>query len=392
MRILVTAEPSYGHINPVLPLARAARHAGHDVVVATGAELLDHVRRHGLPVWLVGRSRAEVDARFRAANPDLDELGFEQRILRMADGLFVEAAADRIPDLLARTAEWHPDVVISETSELAGAITAARTGARHVVHGVSLPPSRSIWDAAFAPGYARLCRSWELPDRLLDAVYLDIWPASLAVAGPPAWSRARPLRPVGGPAAPEQRLPWGELPHAKTVHLTLGTIFSDTPGVLETAVAGLRELPVNLIVTVGPQGDPARFGPLPPHVVVERYVPHELLLPRCDLLVDHAGAGVLLSGFGHGVPQLLLPQGLDQFGNAEAAERAGAALTITELSAEAVADAAQRLLDEPGFTAAARSLQAEIAAMPSAEQVVAELPGFDNGFRGPRGRRRLGGC
>jgi hypothetical protein len=24
----------------------------------------------------------------------------------MADGLFVEAAADRIPDLLARTAEW----------------------------------------------------------------------------------------------------------------------------------------------------------------------------------------------------------------------------------------------------------------------------------------------
>jgi UDP:flavonoid glycosyltransferase YjiC (YdhE family) len=108
-------------------------------------------------------------------------------------------------------------------------------------------------------------------------------------------------------------------------------------------------------------------------VVVERYVPHELLLPRCDLLVDHAGAGVLLSGFGHGVPQLLLPQGLDQFGNAEAAERAGAALTITELSAEVVADAAQRLLDEPGFTAAARALQAEIAAMPSAEQVAAAL-------------------
>ena len=72
MRILVTAEPSYGHINPVLPLARAARDAGHDVVVATGAELLDHVRRHGLPVWPVGRSRAEVDARFRAAHPDLD--------------------------------------------------------------------------------------------------------------------------------------------------------------------------------------------------------------------------------------------------------------------------------------------------------------------------------
>jgi UDP:flavonoid glycosyltransferase YjiC (YdhE family) len=98
MRILVTAEPSHGHINPVRPLARA--------VVATWAELLDHVRRHGLPVGPVSRSRAEVDDRFRAANPGLDGLGFEQRILRMADGLVVEAAADRIPDLLARTAEW----------------------------------------------------------------------------------------------------------------------------------------------------------------------------------------------------------------------------------------------------------------------------------------------
>ena len=368
----MTAEPSFGHVNPVLPLARAAQRAGHDVVVATGAELTDHVRRHGLPVWQVGRSRADVDARFRAANPDLDRLGFEERVARMADGLFVQAADDRIPDLLARTAEWRPDVVISETGELAGAVVAARTGARHVVHGVSTPPPRSLWDATFGAGYARLCRSWEVPDRLLDAVYLDIWPKSLA-AEPCVWPRTQPLRPVGGPAAPGQRLPWDDLPHAKTVHLTLGTIFADAPGVLEAAVAGLRELQANLVVTVGPHGDPARFGPQPPHVVVERYVPHELLLPACDLLVDHAGAGILLAGFRHGLPQLLLPQGIDQFGNAEAAERAGAGLALTEVTAEAVAGAAQRLLDELGFAAAARAVQDDIAAMPSADETVALL-------------------
>jgi UDP:flavonoid glycosyltransferase YjiC (YdhE family) len=372
VRILMTAEPSFGHVNPVLPLARAAQRAGHDVVVATGAELTDHVRRHGLPVWQVGRSRADVDARFRAANPDLDRLGFEQRVARMADGLFVQAADDRIPDLLAPTAEWRPDVVISETGELAGAVVAARTGARHVVHGVSTPPPRPLWDATFGAGYARLCRSWGVPDRLLDALYLDIWPKSLA-AEPCVWPRTQPLRPVGGPAAPGQRLPWDDLPHAKTVHLTLGTIFADAPGVLEAAVAGLRELQANLVVTVGPHGDPARFGPQPPHVVIERYVPHELLLPACDVLVDHAGAGILLAGFRHGLPQLLLPQGIDQFGNAEAAERAGAGLALTEVTAEAVAGAAQRLLDEPGFAAAARAVQDDIAAMPSADETVALL-------------------
>jgi UDP:flavonoid glycosyltransferase YjiC (YdhE family) len=157
------------------------------------------------------------------------------------------------------------------------------------------------------------------------------------------------------------------------VHLTLGTIFADAPGVLEAAVAGLRELPVNLVVTVGPQGDPARFGPQPPHVRVERYVPHELLLPVCDLLVDHAGAGILLAGFRHGLPQLLLPQGIDQFGNADAARKAGAALSLTEVTAEAVAEAARRLLDEPGFAVAARAVQAEIADMPSADETVGLL-------------------
>ena len=108
---------------------------------------------------------------------------------------------------------------------------------------------------------------------------------------------------------------------------------------------------------------------------VERYVPHELLLPRCDLLVDHGGAGVLLSGLGHGLPQLLLPQGIDQFGNAESARKAGAALALTEVTAEAVAAAAQRLLDEPGFAAAARAVQAEIGAMPSADETVATVLG-----------------
>lgn len=62
MRILITSCPSHGHLNPVLPLASAARRAGHEVVVATGAEVISEVERRGLPALLVGPSRAEADA------------------------------------------------------------------------------------------------------------------------------------------------------------------------------------------------------------------------------------------------------------------------------------------------------------------------------------------
>ncbi len=80
MRVLLTSCPSYGHVNPMLPLARAARDAGHEVVVATGAELVPEIERHGFDTWLVGPSRAESDASFRAAHPNLETLSAEERM------------------------------------------------------------------------------------------------------------------------------------------------------------------------------------------------------------------------------------------------------------------------------------------------------------------------
>ena len=264
-----------------------------------------------------------------------------------------------------------------EVSELAGAVVAARTGARHVVQGLGLPISRPLWEATFGPGFARLCATSGVPaERLFDATYLDIWPRSLRPV-PSAWPDTRALRPVGGQSAADawdtSRL--AALPYGRTAHLTLGTLFPDAPGVLDAALGGLRELPINLVVTVGPQGDPARIGPQPPHVLVERYVPHDALLPACDLLVGHGGAGITLAGLAHGLPQLMLPRGLDQFVHADACARAGTALVVRpeELTRGAVAEAAERLLDEPEFIDAARTVADEIAAMPAAPDVVAAL-------------------
>lgn len=54
MRVLLTSGPAYGHVNPILPLAREARRAGHEVTVATGAELAPEIERRGFDTWLVG--------------------------------------------------------------------------------------------------------------------------------------------------------------------------------------------------------------------------------------------------------------------------------------------------------------------------------------------------
>jgi UDP:flavonoid glycosyltransferase YjiC (YdhE family) len=380
MRILFTSCPAYGHVNPVLPLAREARRAGHDVAIATGAELVPEIERRGFETWLVNPSRAETDASVRDAHPNLEALPAEERLRVQISAVFVDAAATRAGELVPRAQEWKPDIVVHEVTELAGALAAAHTGARHVVHGLGLMPPPDLWQVLFGSGFAQLCRVWQVPelaDGIRSATYLDICPPSLGTGGQPAWPQILPLRPAAGEPVAGERLPaaLAALPYPQTVHLTLGTIFHESPGVLETAIAGLRELPLNLVVTTGPGTDPARFGPQPPHVLVAPYISHSLLLPRCRLVVSHGGAGIMFSALAHGLPQLILPQGADQFLNATAGQAAGVALALTpdQFSAGAVAAAAERLITEPGFDVAASGVRAEIDAMPSPADVLASV-------------------
>ncbi len=380
MRILLTCCPAYGHVNTMLPLAREARRAGHEVAIATGAELVPEIERRGFDTWLVGPSRAESDASLHATYPDLEAFSPEERMQVQLSGVFVEPAAKRAVELVPRAQEWEPNIVVHEVSELAGALAAARTGARHVVHGLGLMPPAQMWKVLYGSRFARMCWEWQLPELVEGvryATYLDICPPSLRTGSEPPWPQIQPLRPAAGEPAVGERLPdaIADLPYPQTIHLTLGTIFHEAPGVLETAITGLRELPLNLVVTSGPDTNSGRFGPQPPHVLIEPYIPHSLLLPQCCLIVSHGGAGIMLGALAHGLPQLILPQGADQFMNAVACRSAGAALALTpeEFSAPAVAAAAERLITEPRFRGAAGGIQAEIDAMPHADTVLTAL-------------------
>lgn len=363
MRVLISCCPLYGHANTVLTLALAAQRAGHEVVIATGADLVPHVEKRGVPGWPVGPTHADA-----GGGRTTDWVAY-----------FIATSKSRAQDLVQRARDWAPDVVVHEETELAGAVAAAGTGARQVVHGLGLMPSIGIWQA-FGPALDRLGEPFDAPelaDAVRSATYLHVCPPALRPVQEPIWSTAQPLRPTTGAAGPGERLPdaISSLPHERTVHLTLGTVFHDAADVLATTIAGLRELPVSLVVTSGPGTDPSNFGPQPPNVLIEPYLPHALLLPRCDLVVGQGGAGIMFGALTHGLPQLVLPQGAEQFLNAEACVRAGAALALAphEVTAEAVTAAAGRLLDEPEFTAAAGAVQGEIEAMPSADEVVATL-------------------
>jgi UDP:flavonoid glycosyltransferase YjiC (YdhE family) len=95
----------------------------------------------------------------------------------------------------------------------------------------------------------------------------------------------------------------------------------------------------------------------------------------CDLFVSHGGSGALLGALSAGIPMLAIPQGADQFMNAERVVEAGFGLRLkpSEFSSEAVRRSARQLIADGQFREVARTQQAAIAEMPDPSAVVPVL-------------------
>ena len=374
--MLVGCWPAYGHLLPMLPLVRAAQRGGHEVVVSSGADLGPVLDRLGVPAHRSGVTLAESyqrlpdDTRISALPPE-EQAGFAARYL------FGAGAVDRARDLAPFVEDWSPDLVVHDTLELGSPTVAAERGIAHVTHGYGpMVPGSD----AFAAVLGATIAAAGLPDpveSVFSAPYLDICPPGLRGEVPYPWRTTVPLRPSAGEAAADgsDGPDLSGLPHDQTVYVTLGTIMNQAVGVFRAVVDGCADLPVNLVVTTGPDLDPGLIGPLPPSVLTAPYLPQAALLPHCTAVVSHAGAGTMLGALCHGLPQLCLPQGTDQPSNTAALVPTGAALALQpdETTADAVAAAMSRLLEEDSFRTAAVRLRAEIEAMPTADEVLADL-------------------
>lgn len=381
MRVLVSTTGDHGHVFPLVPLARALRDAGHEVLWATRADAGALVAAAGLPTAAAGLDgpplRALVGGLVRRAG----ELPPVERAAFMFPSLFGAGYAPPMAaDLLPLARDWRPDLLLHEQGELAAPLVGAVLGVPTAMQsfGGAVP-------AAFvAEAGRRLAGLWAEQGRQVPpyagcfgGTFLDICPAAVQPVPLDHVGARQALRPVpyAGPEAPlPAGLDGGGDGAGPLVHLTLGTISRD-PAPLRAAIDALADLPGRLLVTVGPQGDPASLGPQPAHVVVERWVAQTLVYPRCDVVVSHGGSGTFLGALAHGLPQLCLPQAADQFRNAGAGVRAGAALALLpgEADPAAIRTAVGRLLGEPSFRVAARAIAADIAAMPAPAEVVGIL-------------------
>jgi UDP:flavonoid glycosyltransferase YjiC (YdhE family) len=369
MRILFTFDGNRGHLDPLIPIARAAMAAGHAVAFA------------GRP-WMV---------------PKVELLGFACFAAGLDDGLIPQPAPlrpfdlarevpwgsrkprARIADLLPVLKQWRPDLVVWEETDIAGGIVAERLGLLHV--SVVVSASGSFFRPEVVRSAVRELRA-ELglpPDPHLEMLsrYLVLAPVPPSFRDPdfPLPRTGSPIQPAALDASRDDDLPaWiHDLPPRPTLYFTLGSVFPLESGdVFARVVAGVRELPVTLIVSVGDEFDPGDVGPQPPNVWVERWIPQVPLLSRCDIVICHGGSGTVIGALAHGLPLVVIPIGADQPANAARCEALGVGRVLDPIGAtqDEARDAVQTVLSEPSYRESAGRLEREALALPGPREAV----------------------
>jgi UDP:flavonoid glycosyltransferase YjiC (YdhE family) len=356
VKIVFAGLPAYGHLYPMLPLAQACVAAGHDVTVATGERFLDSLPVPTAPGIMAGVGLHEVEQETAGNHPTLAGADFAVYMFGETTARLVE------PELRALFERDRPDLVVHEVTNVGAAVAADRFGIRAVCFGLGLwnPLLANVYELAGA-------------DPAVPGGYLDPMPPS--VQNPvPLPAHRLPIRSVAwAPPAPVPA--WLTSSPRRRVYVTLGTVSFGAVDVLRRAVLATAAHDVDVLVAAGPDGDPTLLGELPDNVHVEKFVSQAEVLRHVDLVVHHGGAGTMLGTLAEGLPQLILPQGADQPYNAMAIERAGAGRSLTNdtQTHETLTTAVAALLAEGPERLAAKQIAAEIAAMPTPEEVTTTL-------------------
>ena len=374
MRTVLVSHDAGGTIPPMLAIGSALLARGHDVTVVGQPSI---------------RSRAETaGAGFVAFSglPDYDRGRSLEEQLELAG----EAITGRGPgdDLLAVAADAGADLVVVDCN-LAGAAAAAETLAcpsallLHSMYRTFVDVWFGTYWPFMEPGINETrrahgldpCASWPdlfaRHDRLIAAVPA-VFDAPAPTPPPGSLRHFGFLLPAD--AAPADHGPLlDEDDDRPLVLVSLSTTYQHQEALLGTILAALADLPVRALLTTGDAIGDADLTP-PDNVLVRGFVPHQLVLPRTDVVLTHGGLGTIAGALGHGVPLVCTPIARDQPLNAQRVAEVGAGLDVgTAPAAPAIASAIERVLSEPAYREAAATIAAASGESGGAAAAAADL-------------------
>jgi UDP:flavonoid glycosyltransferase YjiC (YdhE family) len=373
-RILLGAFGDPGHAFPMIALGLALVARGHEVTLQTWRRWQEHVEAEGMSFAPAPEYQV-----FPNGPEPLD---------------FYEAVVHATLDTRPLLDELEPEIVVADILTLAPALAAELAGvpcATLIPHvyphsgpdfpiyslGARMPATmlgRAMWRAVHGPverGLERgrrelndtrgrlglpelehvhggISRELALVATFPQLEYPREWPDHVHVVGPMMWEP--PASDVEPPRAPGG----ADLP---LVLVAPSTAQDSEHRLLNAALEGLADAPVRVLATYN-----RRLPPLPLRVpenarVVE-WLSYSRTMPRCDLVVCHAGHGTLVRALACGCPVVAAPAAGDMNENAARVDWAGAGVRLPRrfISPRVVRLAVERALADETMGARAGEL------------------------------------
>ncbi|MEU2283762.1 activator-dependent family glycosyltransferase [Streptomyces sp. NPDC013178] len=419
MRVLFTIFPATAHLYPVVPLAWALQSAGHEVVVASHAGVMDpgvieNIGKAGLTAVPLGTADELPEAlgpHTGDTEPDRPSLGFDAhepeetsswRTTRaILTGMFrlyypepAQPGAPRpvLDKLVDFARAWRPDLVLWDPLVFPAPIAAQVSGAAHarlmwgtdnvaVIHERTkrelADPGSELTEHPWLAWFGPVLEKYGL--EFSDEMVLGQWTLDL--------TQSRMRAPLDLTHIPVRRVPYtGAAPLPDWLHsrperprvvLSLGVsrrrIFGKFSGFpMREFFDSVSDLDIEVVATLNSQQLDA-VGTLPGNVRAVEYVPLNQVLPTSSAIIHHGGGGTFASAVAFQVPQLVMPLVMwDEMVTARYVADMGAGLVADPdaLDVPGLRKQLVQLLEEPSFQLGARRLYEEMLAAPAPKDVV----------------------
>ncbi|GAA1162499.1 UDP:flavonoid glycosyltransferase YjiC (YdhE family) [Kitasatospora gansuensis] len=375
MRILFTGPAAPTHVFPMVPTAQALRAAGHEVLFASPSPM-DQLRQAGFPIVEIGDGRPLRDSfvatsgeQPRYARPDLTQ----DQIIDVAAAAFAHASRATVDGLLATASEWGADLLIHDSCLASAQLVAAKLKIPAALQNFGFISGLDM-AARLAGHFTDLYEAHGVAAPA-ETTPLNVVPVSLG--GDAGGLRMRYIPYNGGGVVPADLLRRGTRPR---VAVTLGTVVTEVDGVhaITRLIEAAASVDAEFLLAVG-DADLSHLGTLPANVRPLPWVPLAELLRVCDAVIHHGGSGSALTAVQAGIPQLVLPQGADNFLAADILTGTGAALRSS--SADVDTPLLARLIGDAALREAAVRLRAENDALPTPAALVPAIEALATGAR-----------
>lgn len=408
-RVLLTCWPFPGHVFPHMSVALALRERGNDVAMYSAEDARSVVEAEGVRFFPFRRLRSE---RYERIHKLEERVGGRRQSVRVGHQAFrnwlVESIPEQVADIQEIVDEWQPDVIVTDLSMWGPIVVLWESLPIPVALlsslGSMIPgPDAPAWGFGMAPPRSTASRmAARALNRSIDVAAtglrrrVDFFRAQhglppmgcsinefagrlplYLVGNVPEFDYDRRDQPpsvhyVGAcmwhPGSRAESASWLErIPDDQPwVHVTEGTSHYQDPFVLRAAIEGLASQPMQVILSAGRERSAPVARPMPSNLHFVEWVNHDILLPRCSVLVTTGGNGTVMAAMRSGVPLVVVPTTWDKPDNARRVVEAGAGVRLSprQCTPERLREAVRAVLADARYRQNAMRIANKLAAAP----------------------------